>query len=144
MKTCLPAIFTAAIFTALFVLDLINKNYNDVGFHIAGGVFCVIGLYAACEVGGETLAWILLGIPFVFLIIGLGLIWIDAQKDASMARAPPAPEPTYDPCPCPQCEMCPCRCRKLIQKHCEDDIYTPPSTFSPPPPSPPFGCPKKA
>ncbi len=147
MKPCAPAIFIAAIFTALLVLDLIAKNYKDVGFHIAGGIFSVIGLYTACEVGGETFAWILVGIPFAFLIIGLGLIWKDAQRDASMNTPPPSPQPVpIDPCPCPRCEMCPCRCHRLARSCDSDmDMYTPPAPPKPTgPPSPPFGCPKKA
>jgi hypothetical protein len=142
MKRCAPAIFIAAIFTALFTLDLINKNYKDIGFHIAGGIFSVIGLYTACEVGGEELAWVLVAIPFVFLLIGLGLIWIDAQKDASMVnREAPPPQMESMPCPCPLCEMCPCGC----ESSCDPYVPPPPPPPKPiGPPSPPFGCPKKA
>jgi hypothetical protein len=138
MKPCTPAIFTAAIFTALFVLDLINKNYSDIGFHVAGGIFAVLGLYTACEVGGEGLAWVLLGIPFVFLLIGLGMIWADSQKQAS----PSAPEPRQQECKCPYCHYCPCRCQMLCGGGSTppiDPVYNEP----PPPPSPPLGCPRK-
>lgn len=139
MKPCTPAIFTAAIFTALLVLDLIYKNYKDVGFHIAGGVFCVIGLYTACEVGGEMMAWILLGIPFLFLLIGLAMIWVDSQKQApAVDPSPPSPSPSpEDDCPCAYCDACPCNCRRR-------SCATPekPSTYTPPSP-PPFGCPPK-
>lgn len=152
MKPCTPAIFIAAIFTALIVLDLIGKNYKDIGFHIAGGIFSVIGLYTACELGGEWVAWALMAIPFVFLIIGLGLIWIDSQKE------PKAPIPVQRVpirCPCRRCGECPCKCRRL----CPGGGLTPtdgssqspskpiekPDTeyWPPPPPSPPFGCPAK-
>jgi hypothetical protein len=139
----MPAIFTAAIFTALLVLDLIYKNYKDVGFHVAGGVFCVIGLYTACELGGEGMAWVLLGIPFLFLLIGLAMIWVDSQKDASAPVPPPVPEP---PCPCPSCHACPCRCMMSCGGgnggsggNEVDPVYNLP----PPPPSPPLGCPRK-
>lgn len=141
MKPCTPALFTAAIFTALFVLDLIYKNYKDIGFHVAGGIFAVLGLYTACELGDEGLAWVLLSIPFLFLLIGLSMIWVDSQKDApSPSQPPPSPSP-YSTCPCPYCHHCPCDCR--IQ--CEDEntgidpVYNKP----PPPPSVPLGCPRK-
>jgi hypothetical protein len=146
MKPCTPAIFTAAIFTALLVLDLIYKNYKDVGFHVAGGIFCVIGLYTACELGGEGMAWVLLGIPFLFLLIGLSMIWVDSQKQAPVATI--VPTPSKDDCTCPYCHMCPCRCRTSCGDGGAsvggvgggaDPIYTQP----PPPPSPPLGCPRK-
>lgn len=137
MTPCLPAVFTTAIFTALFALDLITKNYRDIGFHIAGGIFSVLGIYVACEVAGETVAWMLLAIPFVFLIIGLGIIWSDSAKDPVVPPAPPTPIN----CPCPRCYRCPCRCRSS----CGNSV-TPPPPPSPPeyvsPPSP-FECPKK-
>jgi len=135
MKPCTPAIFTAAIFTALLVLDLIAKNYKDVGFHVAGGIFCVIGLYTACELGGEMMAWVLLAIPFFFLVIGLGMIWADAQKDAPSV----VPAEPVDDCPCYSCGRCPCRCRRECPP---STSVTPPRPQAPLPP--PFGCPRKA
>lgn len=140
MKTCTPAIFIAAIFTALLVLDLIYKNYNDVGFHVAGGVFCVIGLYTACELAGEELAWVLLGIPFIFLLIGLTMIWVDSQKETPkhVVTSAPANVPVAN-CPCPRCYSCPCRCMSGCQGSGLDPVYNTP----PPPPSPPLGCPPK-
>ncbi len=140
MKPCTPAIFTAAIFTALLVLDLIYKNYKDVGFHVAGGVFCVIGLYTACELGGEGMAWVLLGIPFFFLLIGLAMIWVDSQKDAPTSIATPVPEP---PCPCPSCYTCPCRCEVSCGGGSDSNDVDPVYNKPPPPPSPPLGCPRK-
>jgi hypothetical protein len=155
MKPCTPAIFIAAIFTALVVLDLIGKNYKDIGFHIAGGIFSVIGLYTACELGGEWVAWVLLSIPFVFLIIGLGLIWIDSQKEP---KAEMPVQRVAIKCPCRRCGDCPCSCRRLCpggglkpttptetpttsKPPPEDDTET--TYWPPPPPSPPFGCPAK-
>jgi hypothetical protein len=138
MKACTPAIFTAAIFTALFVLDLINKNYSDIGFHVAGGIFAVLGLYTACEVGGEGLAWVLLGIPFLFLLIGLGMIWADSQKQAPAQAIVHSPQAQID-CPCPYCHYCPCQCNVACSPEVIDPVYNKP----PPPPSPPLGCPRK-
>lgn len=135
MKPCTPAIFTAAIFTALIVLDLVYKNYKDVGFHLSGGIFSVIGLYTACELGGEGMAWILLGIPFLFLLIGLIMIWVDSQKQAPSPYVP-APQPQPE-CPCPYCHGCPCYCKRLC------DSPTPKEPVEPVgPPSPPLGCPR--
>lgn len=131
MALCYPAIFTTAMFTALFVLDLITKNYNDIGFHISGGVFSVLGIYTACQLAGEMAGWALLAIPFVFLIIGLGLIWADSQKDPK----PPVNPAPVNPCPCPYCYDCPCRCRK---RRCPTpstptpDLPSEPSSPSPP------------
>ncbi len=138
MKPCTPALLTAAIFTALFVLDLIKKNYSDIGFHVAGGLFAVLGLYTACEVGSEGLAWVLLGIPFLFLLIGLGMIWADSQKQAPAPSVVSMPPPSEQSCPCPYCHACPCRCQMACGDTI-DPIYNQP----PPPPSPPLGCPRK-
>jgi hypothetical protein len=142
MKACTPAIFTAAIFTALLVLDLIYKNYKDIGFHVAGGIFSVIGLYTACELEGEGMAWVLLGIPFLFLLIGLAMIWVDSQKEKSIP-ASVAPVQPSDTCTCPYCHMCPCRCRTSCGSSGGSEEADPIYTKPPPPPSPPLGCPPK-
>jgi hypothetical protein len=143
MKTCTPAIFTAAIFTALFILDLIGKNYKDVGFHIAGGIFSVLGIYTACEIGGEMLAWILLGIPFIFLLIGLGMIWIDAQKQASPPVVVEQEPVQMNYCPCPYCHMCPCRCQQRCRQTTDTGSSADYFPTKPVKPSPPLGCPSK-
>lgn len=153
MQPCIPAVFTAALFTALLVLDLIAKNYKDVGFHVAGGIFSVIGLYTACELAGETAAWILLGIPFVVLLVGLVMIWKDSQKEVSPELPVTEQQDSgVADCPCPYCNMCPCHCRRwrscgggsVNVPRAPSEAPAPPSVQNiPQRPPAPFGCPAK-
>jgi hypothetical protein len=76
MTFCPAAITSAALFTAIVLLDLAAGKYRYVPFHALGGFFCTIGLSFICQYLGDTAAWILLSIPFIFILLGLFLIWL--------------------------------------------------------------------
>jgi len=114
MVFCPAATATAAIFTALVVLDIVNKNYNTLGLHISGGIFSVIGIFVICNALGDLAGWIFLGIPFVVLLVGFLMLWIDGRKDSV------EPEPDTSSL-CNSCSTMPCRC----------------GTWARPPPPPP-------
>jgi len=75
MTFCPAAITTAALFTAIVLIDLAKGKYRHVPFHALGGFFCVLGLNFICQSVGDAAAWILLSIPFLFILLGLFLIW---------------------------------------------------------------------
>jgi hypothetical protein len=103
MAFCPAATATAAIFTALVVLDIVNKNYNTIGLHISGGVFSVIGIFVICNALGDLAGWSLLAIPFVVLLIGFLMLWVDGRKDSV--------ESEFDTSRlCNSCSTMPCRC----------------------------------
>lgn len=132
MNTCRPAILIAAIFTALVIIDLITKNYRDIGFHLSAGVLAVIGLFTACELGGETMSWLLLSVPFLFLLIGLIMIWVDKQKTySSDLNLPPTA------CPCQTCGTCPCECGWMKRFQNKSDCSSSAETKPTPPGCPP-------
>ena len=108
INLCSPALASLAIFTALIILDITNKDNKQIFFHIITGIFSVLGLSVICSYIGETAGWALFSVPFIVLVVGFLLIWIDGQKD-------PAPKPpcqTMPPraCPCLSCRSCPCKC----------------------------------
>ena len=111
IKLCPPSLWSLAIFTAIVILDITNKNYKQIFFHIVTGLFAVLGLSVLCQYAGETTSWAIFSIPFVVLVVGFLLIWIDGRKD-------PVPQPkascqTPTPkraCPCLGCRRCPCSC----------------------------------
>jgi hypothetical protein len=44
MTFCPAAITTAALFTAIVIIDLVKGKYRSVPFHALGGFFCTLGL----------------------------------------------------------------------------------------------------
>ena len=111
MTFCPAAITTAALFTAIVLIDLAKGKYRYVPFHALGGFFCVLGLNFICQSVGDAAAWILLSIPFLFILLGLFLIWwsgpvivaavqqADSCQDTEPAcqPMPPACTPTAPP-----------------------------------------------
>lgn len=144
MNLCPPAITAGAIFTALIIKDIYEKNYEDIIFHLVASVVSVLGIGALCEYVGDTAGWILLLIPFFVLIVGFYILWVQGSPDVKPKVAAPV-----NTC-CPLCGDCPCHCNKSWPTDC-DGVPLPP----PPPPTPvvtkpvdpsinTFGCPRKA
>lgn len=149
MDLCPASITAGAIFTALIVKDIYQKNYKDILFHTVGGILSVIGLAAICASVGDTAGWVLLLIPFFVLIVGFYILWVQGTPD-------PKPTPTLTPTDdcCSLCSQCPCRCNQNWPTDCDGiPLPAPPPLVinTPPKPSKPvgtstntFGCPKKA
>jgi len=144
MDLCPPAITAGAIFTALIVKDIYEKNYKDILFHLVGAVFSVLGLNVLCENVGSTAGWILLLIPFFVLIVGFYIRWVQGTPDAKVAT----PSKAQD-C-CPLCGHCPCYCNKSWPTDCDGVPLPAPKPVVPDTPKPvdpptnTFGCPRKA
>ena len=85
MTFCPAAITTAALFTAIVIIDLTKGNYRYVPFHALGGFFCTLGLSFICQTLGDTAAWILLSVPFIFILLGLFMIWLSGPTTVSEA-----------------------------------------------------------
>lgn len=106
MTFCPAAITSAALFTAIVLLDLAAGKYRYVPFHALGGFFCTIGLSFICQYLGDTAAWILLSIPFIFILLGLFLIWLSrplvvsalVKTDSCDDECAPSPLPTKITC----------------------------------------------
>jgi len=112
MTFCPAAITTAALFTAIVLIDLAKGKYRSVPFHALGGFFCTLGISFICQTLGDTAAWILLSIPFIFILLGLFMIWLSgpiivaavAQQQTESCEEPmpscpppPACTPTAQP-----------------------------------------------
>ena len=87
MTFCPAAITTAALFTAIVLIDLAKGKYRHVPFHALGGFFCTLGLNFICQSMGDTTAWILLSIPLIFILLGLFLIWWSGPTTVAAATA---------------------------------------------------------
>ena len=84
MTFCPAAITTAALFTAIVIIDLTKGNYRYVPFHALGGFFCTLGLSFICQTLGDTAAWILLSVPFIFILLGLFMIWFSGPTNVAV------------------------------------------------------------
>jgi hypothetical protein len=144
MAFCPAATATAAIFTALLVLDIVNKNYNNIGLHISGGIFSVIGIFVICNALGDLAGWAFLAIPFIVLLVGFLMLWVDGRKDSV------EPEPDTSRL-CNSCSTMPCQCgswaRPPPPPPCKASSQTvlPPSVTTMParPLESNIGCPKR-
>lgn len=100
MTFCPAAITTAALFTAIVLIDLAKGKYRSVPFHALGGFFCTLGISFICQTLGDMAAWILLSIPFIFILLGLFMIWLSGPIIVAAVA-----QPQIDSCeePMPSC-----------------------------------------
>lgn len=147
MGFCPAATATAAIFTALVVLDIVNKNYNTIGLHVSGGIFSVVGIFVICNALGDSAGWILLGIPFLVLLIGLLMLWVNGRKDIVYSKSDCQTANV-----CSSCCTQPCQCNRphplpYSPPPCQASSQTvlPPSVTTLPhrPLESTIGCPKR-
>ena len=112
MDICPPAIATSALFVAVLLLDLYLHEWGRVPGHAILGAFTVLVMMFICQRGSASVAWILLGAPFVFLL----LAWIArAYSEVKTYDSSPESELTYGgdmDCPCPCCGSSPCNCMR--------------------------------
>lgn len=106
---CTPTIATASLFVALVFLDLFRHEYNLLYGHIFFGLLSVLLMSVLCQYGSPMAAWGLLALPFIILIIGMG---VQASKAAPLPRPYPT-IPLQPPMPCKNCNNKPCRCPRL-------------------------------
>ena len=65
---CLPTIATAALFTAVIVYDLYDRNWSRIPGHGLFGVFATLLMLFICQRTSEWVAWSILAIPIVFCL----------------------------------------------------------------------------
>ena len=118
MDICPPAIATTALFVAVILLDLYLREWRRAPGHALLGSFAVLVMMFICQRGSETMGWILLGAPFVFLF----LAWI-ARAYSEMTKYDGVPpqqaawtgNEVGSDCSC--CGMSPCQCmRPCVQE----------------------------
>lgn len=117
IKDSLPAYTLAAVFTALFIVDLIYRKWTVVPGHIIVGILSVILLIYICKEKGPTLGWILLSIPFVFILLGslLSMNKTDSKKQTDISGSSTTLNNITatvddDGCICLCCWHSPCKC----------------------------------
>lgn len=104
---CLPAVATTALFIAVILLDLMNRQWRRVPGRALFGVFSVLLVLFICERGSEWMAWTLLAAPFVLIFLGyiFQVQYIDGNGSYDDSE-----EEDQGYCGCPCCQMRPCRC----------------------------------
>lgn len=96
---CTPVIATAAMFTAIVLLDILRHEFEYVPRHGFLGFLSVLLVGILCQYGATIVAWCLLALPFLLLIIS-AIIQAAAPKKSrvSPSRAamvtPSVPAPT--------------------------------------------------
>ena len=96
---CTPVIATAAMFTAIVLLDILRHEFEYVPRHGFFGFLCILLVSILCQYGATIVAWCLLALPFLLLII-VSIIQAAAPKKSrvSPSRAamvtPSVPAPT--------------------------------------------------
>jgi hypothetical protein len=113
MDICPPAIATAACFVAVVLLDLYLRDWGRAPGHALFGVFATLLMIFICQRGSQGMAWILLGAPFLLVLLG----WM-FRSYSEMTKYDESPQQedagavgNYG-CPCPCCGMMPCNCMK--------------------------------
>jgi hypothetical protein len=115
MDICPPAIATAACFVAVIFLDLYAHDWRRAPGHALLGVFAVLLMIFICQRGSQTLAWMLLGAPFLLIF----LAWIiraysEMTKYDTTSQQMPAwgGNEIHSGCACPCCGYMPCACMR--------------------------------
>lgn len=85
MKFCLPALASAGLFTAIVILDMINREFKLIFGHSLLGFISILLILYLCEKNAEIVAWSLLATPFVLIFMGWS---IGALRGASGKTQP--------------------------------------------------------
>ena len=72
----LTVIVTAALFTALVLLDLLRHEYQLLPAHTIFGIVSVVAMRILEQKNYENVGWGILLMPLVILLIGWGMEWI--------------------------------------------------------------------
>ena len=133
---CLPTIATAALFTAVIVYDLYDRNWSRIPGHGLFGVFATLLMLFICQRTSEWVAWSILAIPIVFCLL--------ASFMRSTETAAKAVAKVDTSCSC--CNYNPCRKPKPkpkpipIDPKCPDPEPKPAPTPAPTPEPTPDKC----
>jgi dolichol kinase len=80
---CTPSIIIGAFFFALVFMDLFRQNYTDAPIHAVAGLFFMILMSSLCRQQNFLLAWILVLLPFIWILSGIYM------RNNSMYSFPP-------------------------------------------------------
>jgi hypothetical protein len=105
---CLPAIAATAYFVAIILFHLYNRDWKRIPGHALFGVFAILLILFICERGSEMMAWILLGAPFILVLIGYFASLLFYAKPSDSIVLPIDP-PCASVCPCCMYRQCKCR-----------------------------------
>lgn len=67
---CLPAVAGSALFLALLIFDIVQRDYARLPGHFFVGLFSIVLFLFLCQKGYDIAAWGIFLIPF--LVVGLG------------------------------------------------------------------------
>jgi membrane-anchored protein YejM (alkaline phosphatase superfamily) len=82
IQVCTPVIASAAIFIAILVLDLYQKEYEYVLGHVIWGLIATLLINILCDKGMGFAAWALLFFPIVIILLGILYVKIEEQRKA--------------------------------------------------------------
>ena len=134
---CAPGITTAAIFTAILLIDLYTREWRRIPGHALFGVFAVILMLFLCERTSEGVAWVLLAAPIAFSLLGWlihYIVNIFIIRPGTPKSRTPKSEPEDSECDC--CGYSRCRCDRPCRQphaHSERPIPEPAPAVDPSP-----------
>ena len=80
---CTPSIVIAAFFAAIVSMDLFRHDYKNVPVHVMEGLFFTILMSMLCQQQRYLLAWVLMLVPFVWIIGGIVMRNLSMQLGAA-------------------------------------------------------------
>ena len=84
---CPPAFTTAAIFTAVIIVDLMNKNTQYAKGHFLLSVPSILLMQYLCDNGSPYIGWGLLFVPFFIILISFLLVSANRKASGSILAA---------------------------------------------------------
>jgi hypothetical protein len=84
---CLPALTTAAFFTAVIIFDLINKKTQYAKGHFLLSVPSVLLMQYLCDNGSPYIGWGLLFVPFLIILISFLIVTASTNPSGSIMPA---------------------------------------------------------
>ena len=99
MDSISPVSVTAALFVALFFMDLFHHNYKTLPIHAVTGFFCVLVVSMLYQQKLYGTAWLLIASPFLFLLGSIMIRDYRIQVSGSQTLRPVPYKNVYDLAP---------------------------------------------
>lgn len=126
MDLCYPTIATAALFAAIFILDMRNNQYNKMFLHLLFSIICILLITYLCNNGYDFIAWTLLIFPFILVFVAASL-----QPRLQLLPSVPVSQPKRKCAPgCPK-PSCSCSRKKAPEAVAEPAPEPAPATCGP-------------
>lgn len=116
MYICLPVIATAALFTAIVIMDLYQKDYKLIFGHSLLGFVSLLLMFYLCEKTAEKVAWGILITPFILIFLGWSIGALRTQSGKPQEQVTSSGLPMEHPAfygygnTCAACMQYPCSC----------------------------------